>query len=1467
MDTISEFLRGKQLLVTGATGFLGQPLVEKILWAAPDVERINVLIRPKRKFGGRVQTPVERLRRELFQSSVFDRLRYRHGERLERFLEEKLHAVAGDISQDGLGIDPKVRAQLERDLDVVINSAAVVSFDAPLDDALDLNTLGAGRVTDFTSACQRAILIHVSTAYVCGATDEPVVETFHHSTESDKPFPPRQFTDPERDITRIHEIIAAAREQGEGADVRRELVQALVQRRRGRGAGRAEPRREMIQNLRSRWIQNRLTEEGMKWARQRGWNDTYTYTKALGEQIVLRQRGDLPVAVVRPAIIESSLAEPSPGWLDGLRMADPLIAAIGKGRLRSLPLNPDVTLDLVPADMVVNTILAAIPKLARERGVAIYQVATGSRNPINMGRLHDLIVRYFIANPMLDKNDQPIRVKPLSFPEPEQFRQMYRAKAKPLKRFERILRRLIAWGVLSKRSQKYRRRLAARLAAMETLYYYGELYEPYLNLNCRFEIDNTMQLFEALSEEERRRYNFDVTRINWPHYMHVHIAGIKKHILKVERAGTLELDDEAAAQRASISTINDLLSQSAQKFPDRTALQMKRNGRWDQITYAELKQRSEEIRERFRRLGLHKGDRVVLYSENQPEWGLAYLAAASIGLVVVPLDAQTWHREVWSTARFVGAQAILASKSCFERLAPEGLEENERSDSAILVLNVNHSCRSFDLDSYPRSTRPAETEPPAMTKADRVRPDDPASIIFTTGTAVDPRGAIHTHRNFLNNLFGVSRTLSVSHNDRLLSVLPLYHALEFTCGFLTPIYHGGTISYVQSLKPKVILETMRETGTTIMLGVPTLYALIRDDLERRVLRAGKSPLRSNLMETTKQISRSWERTFNRNIGRQIFSRVHQELGGSVRFFVSGGSALGAELYQDYRALGLTIYEGYGLTETAPVLTVNPLYQSRPASCGKPLPGVELRLYHTDNEGVGEIIVQSPSLMKGYYNNPEATDRVMVDGWFHTGDLGWVDADGYLYITGRKKDVIVTGAGKNVYPMDLEAIYRALPPVREICVVGIPSGLTEEVHAIVEPDPQLLEDESADEVQRSIQRQVQVQGRELPSYHRLQQVHIWEGPLPRKSDGQIDRVRLKGWIERTTRVRTDRETPAVVSESGRPELKAELYAELARLSGRPLDEISPASHLYEDLGLDSLRAIELFLFVEQAIGDTLDDEAAAEVETVEQLLAIVAPEQPPPEKSDAARPAPVLRSTLPYPERKPMDRWLLGTAGRGLEALYTSYFELELIHTERLPRKRPYLLAANHSSHLDAPAVLSAVRLAHGPEAARSIHVLGARDYFFDTTLKGWFFSTFLNVVPIEREETSLAGLRTVKSILARGESALIFPEGTRSRSGEVQPFKPGLGLIAWELRAPIVPVYIAGTHEALPVGQNLPRRQRLTIEFGHPITMDAYEKVDGRIPNNRLYREITTDVRNTIVSMSNGQRDPGGGNGAGGRAE
>ena len=1456
MDRVTAHLSGKSILVTGATGFLGQPLVEKILWAAPDVKRVHVLIRPKRQFGGDVQSPRERLEKELFTSSVFDRLRFRHGESFEAFLDEKLVAVAGDISEKGLGIDPEVRARLVGELDVVINSAAVVSFDAPLDQALELNTLGAGRVAELAGECEDAVLIHVSTAYVCGTIEGSVPETLHHAApDSDEPYPARRIVDPEREIEKIRELVEEVRAEGESARVRRELVAALVERRNRRGADRSEPRRKTIEKLKSQWMENRLVEAGMEWARSRGWNDTYTYTKALGEQIVLRRRGETPAAIVRPAIIESSLHEPSPGWLDGLRMADPLIAAIGKGRLRSLPLDPELTIDLVPADMVVNAMLAAIPRLAEKGGTAIYQVATGSRNPITMGEMHDLIVRYFQSNPMFDKEGEPIEVKPLRFPGPRRFRAEYKLKAKPIEWAESALDTLLDRGVASDTAQKQRRKLAATKAAIDKLFYYGELYEPYLNLDARFQVDRTMELFQWLTPEERRRFDFDVTRLNWRHYMHVHIAGVKKYILKVERVGTMEVDDEAAAREASVSTIPDLLERTADRHPEKIALRVERDGEWQAISYARLRTDVRAVAERLLRLGLSKGDRVVLVSENRPEWGTCYLGASTIGLVVVPLDAQTWHREVWSTADYTGARAILASRKVLDTFTDEELDANESADSPVWLLSVDDHARGCALEGRPRSSDPELDDDPV--RYPEVEATDLASIIFTTGTAVDPKGAMHTHANFLANLFGVSRYLSADEDDEFLSVLPLYHALEFTCGLLMPIYRGSSVTYARSIKPKVLIETMRETGTSIMLGVPTLFALLRDDIERRILRAGKSSLRSNLTEASKRIARGWERTVGKSIARQLFSGVHEQLGGRIRFFVSGGSKLGEDLYEDYKALGLPIYEGYGLTETAPVLTVNPLYRSRAGSAGKPLPGTELRLHHTDRDGVGEIIVRTPSLMRGYWDNPEATDRVVVEGWFHTGDLGWVDADGYLYITGRIKDVIVTGAGKNVYPMDLEAIYRELPEIDDVCVVGVKSGLTEDVHGAVVPGPSLEGDEA--QVRSAVHAAIHATARELPSYHRLKQIHLWDHPLPRDADGSFARETVRRAIER--RLEGAPEPSRGDGGEEAPDPETALRTELARLSRVPEEEIARESDLYEDLGLDSLQAIELLLFLEHRFGVTLEDEAAERIRTVGDLLdetrqrtaRSARPAGPASESTGASRRGETVRSARPWEERGPVDRALLGGFGRGVKAVYSTWFDLEVKNPENLPAEPPYLVAANHASHLDAPAVLSAVREVRGEEAARALHVLGARDYFFDSTLKEWFFSTFLNVVPIEREEASLAGLRLVRSILESGESALIFPEGTRSRTGEVQAFKPGLGLISRELEVPVVPVHIAGTHDLLPADRSVPRKGTVTVTFGPPVEPSEWTELAEDLPRDELYREIAADVRRRVLALGDGQ--------------
>lgn len=440
-----SLLEGKTIFITGATGFLGQPLVEKILWSAPGVRRIYVLIRPKRS-AGRLLSAQQRLEKELFQSTVFERMRAVHGDALAPLLNDKLVAVPGDISSEDLGIPAELLEQLKQEVDIVINSAAVVSFDSPIDSALELNVRGARRVARFANACQHALLVHVSTAYVNGTRRGSVPETTYHSMpDSPEPFPRCGFSSVDRDLEHVERLIEQVKEEAQSEEVERTLKAAMLKRRKS-GGGRQPRRREQIEGFRKRWIETRLIEVGMQWSRERGWNDTYTYTKAMGEQLVVRERGGLPTVIIRPSIIESSLSEPSPGWLDGLRMADPLIVAIGKGRLKSLPLDPDVVLDLIPVDMVVNVLLASILAAQEHGGLRIYQIATGSLNPVTLGELYQLIYRYFSKNPMLDKTGQPIQVKQLKFPHRTTFRIKHRLKDVPLDTAERTLERLSAFG-------------------------------------------------------------------------------------------------------------------------------------------------------------------------------------------------------------------------------------------------------------------------------------------------------------------------------------------------------------------------------------------------------------------------------------------------------------------------------------------------------------------------------------------------------------------------------------------------------------------------------------------------------------------------------------------------------------------------------------------------------------------------------------------------------------------------------------------------------------------------------------------------------------------------------------------------------------------------------------------------------------------------------------------------------------
>lgn len=536
MIKIADFLRGKTLFITGSTGFVAKGLVEKILSCAPEVGRLYLLIRSRRRPDRTVMSAEERLDREVLQSSAFDRLRQAHGDRFEAFAREKVAAVAGDLGMDRLGMDADTHDRLTREVRVVVNIAGTVVFDEPLDQALQSNTLGTRRVVEFAKACREAILLHVSTAYVSGKQpgrvhEEPILPG---QTVAQRLGKGGEGYDLNLEIENILAFTRSVQEESHLPAVQDEL-RRLIRKQNGRAVS-AHRMEMLMEAARHRWLRRRLVEEGMRRAKSLGWHDSYTLTKAMGEQVIAKMRGDLPTVIVRPSIIESSLADPEPGWLEGLKVADPLIVHYSKGRLSDFPADPDVVLDVIPVDVVVNAMLAALPKARRGEEIQVYQVATGMENPLKLGEMYRLIREYFQKNPVYTREGTPIPVPQWSFPSPGQFRRRLRLRYQiPLNTLQWLMENLSAlpW------SKGLKRKVSTLGAMLDRVLSLAEIYSPYTNLDCRFETENTRRLYQELDPEDQKVFNFDVTRIDWREYIQdIHIPGLKRHVLKESGYGT-----------------------------------------------------------------------------------------------------------------------------------------------------------------------------------------------------------------------------------------------------------------------------------------------------------------------------------------------------------------------------------------------------------------------------------------------------------------------------------------------------------------------------------------------------------------------------------------------------------------------------------------------------------------------------------------------------------------------------------------------------------------------------------------------------------------------------------------------------------------------------------------------------------------------------------------------------------------
>ena len=842
-------------------------------------------------------------------------------------------------------------------------------------------------------------------------------------------------------------------------------------------------------------------------------------------------------------------------------------------------------------------------------------------------------------------------------------------------------------------------------------------------------------------------------------------------------------------------TLTRMLLQTAAQFEDKTAFRMRRENAWYELAYGEAARQSQGFARHLAERGFGRGSRAILFGESCPEWAVAYFGCAAAGMSVIPLDPQTRINEALAIRDFAEAQCFIASDS-LAPLLKKGLDEADGEEPVWTFTTL-------------------PTEPGG--EIDRGEPDAVASIIFIAGTTIEPRAAMLSHSNLLANVGSVSRLLHPYPADEFLSTLPLNAGFEFTNGLLGPITAGASVTYAGTFNPRKILAIVNEVGATVMLGIPRLFQMCADMARRRSAESNESPE----------------------------SELRKLFGDSVRVLVCGGSALDHDVYELFLSADMPIHEGYGLTEASPVLTVNPYRKTKIASVGVAVPEVEIQIDEPGSDGIGEVIARGPNVMQGYLNNPTASAEKLRGGWLRTGDLGRLDGDQYLYLTGRIKDMIVTSAGKNVYPDEVELIYKNMPYVREMCVIGVKSRQQrEEVHGVFVVASVVLRDA---EKMAELQAAIQERGASIPSYQRLQRTHFRVEELPKTSALRLRRDDVREWILEGGGKRTVEPPSAGAVQPIAEGWKRELANEIALISGADADSVQLSDDLDQDLQLDSLMKVELLAAVEKRFSVSIPEQIALRFQTVQEAVDFLEPyveERIPQGDESEYDESASLEVEMRYLDYSPFQK-IVGRSFRWATRLFfKTAFRLKTEGTDWLPTESPCIVAANHTSHLDSPAALSALG-----RAASRFHVLGAKDYFFDSYAKGWAVNTLLNVLPFDRRGNFLRSLQLSREALRRGRSLLIFPEGTRSRDGSLQPFKPGLGLLALELGAAIVPAYISGTSRAMPVGRRIPMPAPVHARFGEPILMSPYLERAASEPNFRLYREIADRVERAVREL------------------
>jgi len=839
------------------------------------------------------------------------------------------------------------------------------------------------------------------------------------------------------------------------------------------------------------------------------------------------------------------------------------------------------------------------------------------------------------------------------------------------------------------------------------------------------------------------------------------------------------------------------------------AYRQRRGYRWESFTYGEVLEMSSRFACVLETKGIVKGDRVMLWGENCAEWAAVFFGCALAGVIVVPMDDGSASDFAVRVLRQTGAKLLVGSRRHVQECAA-----GNASIPCLILEELNQSLRS-------------DVGLPARVSLGR---SDPLQIVFTSGTTAEPKGVVITHGNVMANIAPLEQEMRrylkyerLVHPLRFLNLLPLSHVFGQFLGMFLPPLLGGTVIFQNDLKPSEIVSTIRRERVSVLVSVPRVLQSLKQKVERDLEDEGRAEKFRRRFAAAKDqhfLRRWW-----------TFRSIRKKFGWKFWAFISGGAALDHQTEEFWGRLGYAVIQGYGLTETTSLISVNHPFRLGKGSIGKVLPGREVKL--ADD---GEILVRGGGVASGYWDGRESQAVVGEEGWYRTGDIGALDAAGNLYFKGRKKDVIVTPAGTNVYPEDLEAALRRQPEVKDCVVAGIEREGNAEPCAVVI----LREGGKIEEV-------VERANQSLAEYQRMRMWMAWpEEDFPRTNTLKPRRK----VIAEFARVEMLQESPLLAQKAREkwgthsPNGPSPLSDLIARVSGRAVAKLREDASLDSDLGLSSLDRVELLSALEDRYQVDLSETRFSAVRTVGDLERMLR------EKSTS----PPLRQAQGRLSRKEREKGAAPSAGYHYPSwvlrwpvtwvrLLAYYLLLRpamiLLGWPRIEGREhlrgvagPLLVVSNHVSDVDPGFVLTALparfrhrlAVATGGESLEALRTPPAGRGFFRSMYDRmqWILgASLLNLFPLPREAGFRRSFAYAGEAVDRGYSVLVFPEGRHTTDGEMNPFRAGIGLLAQNLGVPVLPVRIDGLFERKQVGKKFAGPWKICVRIGRPMRFDA----------------------------------------------